>query len=104
MRSQTHVNTRNAWIFFGITIGEALVICALEAILLFFVASSINLRDNIHARTVPTYLAIYILAAYRSPFVRPFLGANAWQSVSGRSDVYGYRTAEYHSNYWTRLL
>jgi len=63
MRSQTHVNTRNAWIFFGITMGEALVICVLEAILLYFVASSKNLKADISARTIPTYLAIYILAA-----------------------------------------
>jgi len=61
-RSTGNVNTRNAWLFFAITVVEAVVNCALEAVMFYFVASKVNIRQNIQARVVPTYLAIYILA------------------------------------------
>jgi len=64
-----HVNTRNAWIFFGITVVEAIANCALEGVLFYFVASAINIRENLTARTIPTYLSIYILALYSTFFV-----------------------------------
>jgi hypothetical protein len=72
VQSRSHVNTRNAWIFFGITVLEAIANCGLEGVLFYFVASTIDIRANPTARTIPTYLAIYILAlypAYSSIFV-----------------------------------
>lgn len=60
--SRGHVNTRNAWIFFGITVLEAIANCALEGVLFYFVASTIDIRKDQTARTIPTYLSIYILA------------------------------------------
>jgi len=66
IQSRSHVNTRNAWIFFGITVVEAIANCALEGVLFYFVASTIDIRANQSARTIPTYLAIYILALYNS--------------------------------------
>jgi hypothetical protein len=61
-QSRSHVNTRNAWIFFGITVVEAIANCGLEAALFYFVASTMDIRADASARTIPTYLAIYILA------------------------------------------
>lgn len=66
-KNRGHVNTRNAWVFFGITVVEAIANCALEGVLFFLVASTINIRATAPARTVPTYLAIYILALYSIP-------------------------------------
>lgn len=66
-QSRSHVNTRNAWIFFAITVVEAVANCALEAVLFYLVASQENLTNNTNnqqALTIPTYLAIYILALY----------------------------------------
>jgi len=63
-RSTGNVDTRHAWIFFAITVVEAVVNCALEAVVFYFVASKVDLREsaNYQARIIPTYLAIYILA------------------------------------------
>ena len=61
-QSRNHVNTRHAWIFFAITVIEAIANCGLEAALFYFVASTINISVDADARTIPTYLAIYILA------------------------------------------
>ena len=45
---------------------EAIANCGLEAALFYFVASTMNLRADDtgdgNPRTIPTYLAIYILA------------------------------------------
>jgi len=60
--SRNHVQTRNAWIFFTITVIECIANCALEAVLFYFVASQIDIRQDKQARTIPTYLSIYILA------------------------------------------
>jgi hypothetical protein len=63
IQSRSHVNTRNAWIFFSITVVEAIANCALEGVLFYFVASTVDIHNTV-ARTIPTYLAIYILALY----------------------------------------
>lgn len=62
IQSRSHVNTRNAWIFFGITVVEAIANCALEGVIFYFVAQAIDIHSTLAARTIPTYLAIYILA------------------------------------------
>jgi hypothetical protein len=62
LQNRNHVNTRNAWIFFGITVLEAIANCALEAVLFWLVASEIDIKADRESRTIPTYLAIYILA------------------------------------------
>jgi hypothetical protein len=41
---------------------EAIANCGLEAALFYFVASTMDIRADANARTIPTYLAIYILA------------------------------------------
>jgi hypothetical protein len=41
---------------------EAIANCGLEAALFYFVASTMDIRADAKARTIPTYLAIYILA------------------------------------------
>jgi len=58
------VNTRNAWIFFSITVIEAVANCALEGVVFWLVASHTDIRQQGAPRTIPTYLSIYILALY----------------------------------------
>jgi hypothetical protein len=62
---------------------EAIANCGLEAALFYFVASTMDLHAdtdrNGNPRTIPTYLAIYILALYRSP---PYLSTNGEIVVS----------------------
>jgi hypothetical protein len=68
MRSQPNVPTKNAWAFFGLTILEAILICVLEGVIFYFIDSVISFKSSdSSARTVLTYLIIYIFASYSSP-------------------------------------
>jgi hypothetical protein len=63
MRSQPNVPTKNAWVFFGLTIGEAILICVLEGVIVYFIDDVISFSKNSPALTVLTYLIIYIFAS-----------------------------------------
>jgi hypothetical protein len=68
MRSQPNVPTKNAWAFFGLTILEAILICVLEGVMVYFIDTVISFKSSLSSRTVLTYLIIYIFASYSSLF------------------------------------
>jgi hypothetical protein len=66
MRSQPNVPTKNAWAFFCLTILEAILICVLEGVMVYFIDTVISFKSSLSSRTVLTYLIIYIFASYSS--------------------------------------
>jgi hypothetical protein len=68
MRSQPNVPTKNAWAFFGLTILEAVLICVLEGVIVYFINLVVSFKESVSARTVLTYLIIYIFASYSLRF------------------------------------